>query len=161
MEEVRLAAMPAKRSATPKMSAESGPRMGASRFPAWARSSTMMPLEKKAVAAMKMMALLMAQPTPMEKMVSMYSVRSFFSMVTGPDRWNCWLWITSEWRNRLCGMMTEPSTLITTVMAPAGRTGVTQPERAAAQSTGTRKISAMKATPMSDTKRTMIFSTRW
>ena len=59
--------------------------------------------------------------------------------------------MTSECRNRLCGMTTAPSTLITMAAEPAGKLGLTHETAACGQSTFTSASSARKARPMSET----------
>ena len=106
------------------------------------------------------MALLMAQPIPIDSSVSTNSWSSRSRMTSSPAPSKCWLWMTSECRNRLCGMTTAPSTDTMIAGDPSGAAGVTQPAAAAGQSTLTIKISARNASPMSETNPMMTRSTR-
>ena len=106
------------------------------------------------------MAEFMAQPTPMEKSVSTNSCCSLSCTTSSPCASKCWLWITSEWRNRLCGITTAPSTLITMASEPVGRLGVTHATADCAQSTLTRASSSRKDMPMSETNAMIQRSTR-
>ena len=55
-------------------------------------------------------------------------------MTASSLRFHWRLWITSEWRNRLCGMTTAPRTLMMMTIDPLGKEGVTQARAASGQS---------------------------
>ena len=149
---------PANRSASAKMTRAAEPSKGSSVEAASDRSSITMPCAKKVLAASTTMALLMAQPTPIEKSVSTNSWSRRSWMTASPLSSKCWLWITSECRNRLCGMITAPSTLTMIALEPSGKVGTTQPAPALAQSTWTMASSARNEMPMIETNPMIHFS---
>ena len=77
----------------------------------------------------------------MEKSVSNNSYFSTLRIEASSFLLYSWLCITSEWRNRLWGITTAPSTLMIMSMLPWGNEGVTHPCTATGQSILTRKSS--------------------
>ena len=74
-------------------------------------------------------------------------------MTGSSSRFHSRLWMTSEWRNRLCGITTAPNTLIIINMEFSGKVGFTQPVRAAPHSTSTNISSYRNDSPMMETNR--------
>ena len=89
---------------------------------------------KNVAAASRIIALLIAQPISIDRIVSAYSYRSCFLITASSERFHCRLWMISECRNRLCGITTAPSTLMIITIDPSGMVGVTHAQAAAGQS---------------------------
>ena len=66
--------------------------------------------------------------------------------------------MTSEWRDKLCGITTAPSTLIITIIEPLGNAGVTQPVIALFQSIFTNESSYKNDNPIIETNAIIHFS---
>ena len=113
-----IVTMPASRSAIAKMFVALFPSSGVSSDCAWERSPIWVPVRKNVDAASKIIALFIAHPTIIEKKVSKNSYFNVCWMYLS-DRLCIWrLRITSECRNRLCGITTAPRTLIAIIMLP-------------------------------------------
>ena len=134
MPEVIVEAIPAKSSATANMIVALLPSSGRSSESACWSSVTGVFDTKKVAAASRIIALLMAQPITIERIVSTYSYRSCFFIIFSSLRFHWRLWMISECRKRLCGITTAPSTLMMMTIDPSGKDGVTHAYAAAGQS---------------------------
>src|SRR5665647_410227 len=104
------------------------------------------------------MALLIAQPISIETKVSKNSYLNCFLIIFSSCKFHCLLCITSECRNKLCGITTAPNTLIIISIEPLGKVGVTQPKTALFQSICTNESSYKNDNPITDTNAIIHFS---